>query len=88
MGIVAERIAETVERDQLRVVPIGSYREEYGVILSLPSLISRKGVVRVFKPQLSADEACALEGSAAALRHALQSVLTTAGPAQPLLAGE
>ncbi len=74
IGIVAARIAEIVANDEAAIVPIGSYLEEYGVTLSLPSQIGRNGVVRVFKPPLAADEARALESSASALRDALRSL--------------
>lgn len=74
IGVVTARIAEIVVREEAAVVPIGSYREEYGVTLSLPSQIGRNGVSRVLMPPLAPDEAHALEKSAAALREALQSV--------------
>lgn len=74
IGVVTARIVEIVGRDEPAIVPIGSYREEYGVTLSLPSRIGRNGVARVFMPAFAADEALALEQSAAALRNALQSV--------------
>lgn len=73
IGVVAARIVEIVGRDERAVVPIGSYQEKYGVTLSLPSQFRRSGVARVFMPVLAADEARALEKSAAALRDALQT---------------
>lgn len=74
IGVVCARIAEIVRNGEPAVVPIGSYREEYGVTLSLPSQIGRNGAVRVLPPPLSAEEARGLEKSVAALRGALQSV--------------
>lgn len=50
------------------------YQKKYGVTLSLPSQVGRNGAERVFMPALAADEARALEKSAAALRDALESI--------------
>jgi len=74
IGVVSARIVEIIANDEAVIVPIGSYREEYGVTLSLPSQIARTGLVRAFKPPLSREEARALEKSASALRDALQSL--------------
>jgi L-lactate dehydrogenase len=74
IGVVAARIVEIVARDEALIVPIGSYNPDYGVTLSLPSRLGREGVTRVLMPALAADEAQALEKSAAALRRALQSI--------------
>ena len=74
IGVVTARIAEILARDEAAIVPIGSYREEYGVTLSVPSRIGRNGVAQVFMPPLAADEARALQKSAATLRDALHSV--------------
>jgi L-lactate dehydrogenase len=72
VGIVSIRIAEMVLRDEHAVIPIGSYQGEFGLTLSLPSVIGSKGVVRVMRPVLSAEEASALERSAESLRRALK----------------
>jgi len=74
IGVVTARIVEMVEHEEAGVVPIGSYREEFDVTLSLPSQIGRNGVVRAVKPPLAPDEARALANSASALRDALRSV--------------
>ena len=74
IGIVSTRIAEMVLRDEHAVIPIGSYQREFGLTLSLPSVIGSKGVVRVMRPVLSAEEASALERSAESLRRALKRV--------------
>jgi L-lactate dehydrogenase len=52
IGIVAARIAEIVLRDERAVIPIGSYNERFGVTLSLPSIVGREGVVRMFEPEI------------------------------------
>jgi len=74
IGVVTARIVELIGRDERVVVPIGSFRQEYGVTLSLPSQVGRNGAQRVFMPPLAADEAHGLEKSAAALRTALESI--------------
>jgi L-lactate dehydrogenase len=74
IGVVAARIVEMLGRDEGAVVPIGSYQERFGVTLSLPSRLGREGVTRVLMPTLAADEARALDESAATLRRALQSI--------------
>ena len=74
IGVVTARIVEIIGRDERLAVPIGAYQKAYGVTLSLPSQFGRQGVERVFMPDLAADEAHALQKSAAALRTALQSI--------------
>ena len=62
IGIVSARIAEMVLRDERAVIPIGSYNTDYGVTISLPSIVGRKGVVQILEPQMSGEEtasACA-----------------------------
>src|SRR5712672_1405681 len=60
IGIVAARIAEIVLRDERAVIPIGSYNDKFDVTLSLPSIVGRSGVVRIFEPEMSAEEQQAL----------------------------
>jgi L-lactate dehydrogenase len=74
IGIVTARIVEIITRDEQIVQAIGSYQDDYGVTLSLPSRLGRNGAERVFMPTLAADEAEALEKSATALRDALKSI--------------
>jgi L-lactate dehydrogenase len=68
IGIVSARIAEAILRDERIALPLGSYHSRYGVTLSLPAVIGRKGVIEVLEPELSPDERQALERSAEALR--------------------
>jgi L-lactate dehydrogenase len=72
IGIASTRIAEMVLRDEHAVIPIGSYQREFGVTMSLPSVIGAEGVVSVMQPLLSGEEESALERSAANLRRALE----------------
>jgi L-lactate dehydrogenase len=74
IGIVSARIAEMVLRDERSAVPIGSYQRQFGVTLSLPSIVGRSGVLEVLSPDLSDEERSGLEKSADNLRKALQRV--------------
>ena len=74
IAIVACRIAETILRDERAAIPIGSYQKDYGVTLSLPSIVGRDGIAAVLKPALSAEEDAALTKSAESLRKALERV--------------
>jgi L-lactate dehydrogenase len=74
IGIVSARIAEMVLRDERAAIPIGSYHKEFGVTLSLPSVVGREGVTAVLAPDLSEEERQALDKSAASLRKALGRV--------------
>jgi len=71
IGVVSARIAEMIIRDELSVIPLGSWNPEYGVTLSLPTVVGRGGVVRRLPPDLSATEQRALQRSAETLRAAL-----------------
>jgi L-lactate dehydrogenase len=62
IGIVSTRIAEMVLRDEHAVIPIGSYQREFGVTMSLPSVIGSGGVVRVMQPVLSGGRKRTREG--------------------------
>jgi len=74
IGIVSARIAEMVLRDERAAISIGSYQHEFGVTLSLPSIVGRVGVLSVLPASLSDEERSALEKSAAALKSALNRV--------------
>jgi L-lactate dehydrogenase len=70
IGIVSARIAEMVLRDERAVVPIGSYNERFGVTLSLPSIVGRGGVIKIFEPEMSREEEQALMLGVANLKRA------------------
>ena len=74
IGIVSARIAEMVLDDERAVVPIGSYQKQFGVTLSLPSVVGRGGVSEVLEPQMSEEEREGLRKSAATLNKALERV--------------
>ena len=79
IGIVSARIAEAVLRDERAVIPIGSYNPEYGVTLSLPSVLGRAGVEQILKPEMSVEERQALERSAHTLRSAVARMQDAGG---------
>ena len=74
IAIVSCRIAEMVLRDERAAIPVGSYHEQYGVTLSLPSVVGRDGIAAVLAPSLSPEEDAALTRSAESIAKALQRV--------------
>jgi L-lactate dehydrogenase len=68
-------IAEIVLRDERVVVPIGSYNSRHGVTLSLPSIVGRKGCLKVLYPPPSDDERVGLEKCVETLRKAQERTL-------------
>ena len=74
IGMVSARIAEIVLCDERAAIPIGCYNPAYGVTLSLPAIVGRRGVVRILEPAMSADEGQALQRSSDTLRSALAHV--------------
>jgi L-lactate dehydrogenase len=71
IGMVSARIAEMVLRDERAVIPVGSYNPDYGVTVSLPSIVGREGVVQILEPEMSEEERQALARSAETLRNAV-----------------
>jgi L-lactate dehydrogenase len=71
IGMACARIAEILLRNEPAVIPIASYNAEYGVTLSLPSVLGPNGVTRILEPPISDDERQALRRSADALKSAL-----------------
>src|SRR5262249_19801265 len=74
IGIVSARIAEMVLNDERAVIPIGSYQTKFGVTLSLPSIVGRRGVAEGLEPETSDEEREGLRKSAEALNKALHRV--------------
>jgi L-lactate dehydrogenase len=74
IGVVTARIAEAALRDERLAIPIGSHHAPYGVTFSLPSVLGRRGVLRVLPPAMSAEEKQALERGAETLRKALARI--------------
>ncbi|HZF21909.1 MAG TPA: NAD(P)-binding domain-containing protein [Burkholderiales bacterium] len=76
IGVAAARITEAVLRDEQVVIPIGSFIPKYGVTLSLPSVVGRRGVSRILEPEMSEDERQGLQRSAEVLRNAVARIKT------------
>jgi L-lactate dehydrogenase len=74
IGMVSARIAEIVLRDERAVIPIGSYNPQYGVTLSMPSVLGQTGVVHILEPAMSDDEKQALLRSADTLKAAVAGI--------------
>ncbi len=74
IGMVSARIAEIILRDERIAIPISCYSPEYGVTLSLPSIVGREGVVRTLDPELSMDERRGLLRSVDTLKAALGQI--------------
>ncbi len=72
IGMVSARIAEAVVRDELAVLPVGIYHQQFGVTLSLPTIIGRRGAAGVLHPAMTEVERGALNNSAEKLREALE----------------
>ena len=72
------RITEAILRDQNTVLSISSLIEDYygidGVCLSLPTVVSRRGIERVLRLELSPAEARGVRKSADVLRQTLDSL--------------
>ena len=71
IGMVAARLTEMILRDERAVIPIGCYNPKYGVTLSLPSVVSQRGVERIIEPEMSPEEKQALQSSSDAIKAAL-----------------
>ena len=79
IGAACARIAEAIVGDERVVLPVASYVERYDVVVSLPSVVSRRGVDQVFHPDMSDAEREAFERSVATLRDAGARVRAAAG---------
>ena len=75
IGMICARITEIILRDERMVIPIGSYNKNFGVTLSLPSVVGRDGVIETFNPTLSELEKTQLAHSAEVLKKAGESVM-------------
>ena len=71
IGMVSARLTEMVLRDERAVIPIGCYNADFGVTLSLPSVVGRDGVDRILEPEMSDVERKGLQRSADAIKTAL-----------------
>jgi L-lactate dehydrogenase len=79
IGMVTTRIAEAILRDERAVIPIGSYNPQYGVTISLPSVLGREGVSQVLEPEMSEDERQGFQRSADILRNSVARIIQASG---------
>ena len=79
IGMVTARIAEAILRDEHAVIPIGSYNPQYGVTISLPSVVGRQGVSQILEPEMSVEERQAVQRSAGILREVVARVTQSFG---------
>ncbi len=84
IGMITTRIVEAILRDERFVAPVGTWHKEFGVTLSLPSIIGRGGVVEVLKRPApsTADESKeqdSLRASAAYIAEAEQRLGDVSG---------
>lgn len=70
ISVVSARIAEMVLRNERTVIPIGSFNQDFGTTLSLPSIVGRRGVERILMPEMSQRERDLLAKSAMSIRNA------------------
>lgn len=70
ISVASARITEIVLRDERSIIPIGSFHQDFGTTLSLPSVVGRRGVSRVLMPEMSDKERDLLDKSARHIREA------------------
>ena len=80
IGMVSARLTEMILRNEQAVIPIGCYNPNFGVTLSLPSVVGKKGVERIIEPEMSPAEQQGLQRSSEAIRAALSRLNLTHVP--------
>ncbi len=80
-GAAAASVVESVLGDQKRVIPCSCYLEgEYGqedIMIGVPAVIGRKGIEKIVKIDLTADETEKFAASAAAVRKVNRILVDT-----------
>jgi L-lactate dehydrogenase len=56
IGIVCARLAQAVLRDERMVFPVANYHSDYGLTLTLPSVLGKTGVTHSFVPKMTDAE--------------------------------
>jgi L-lactate dehydrogenase len=79
IGMVTARIAEAILHDELAIIPMGSYNPQYGVTISLPSVLGRQGVSQILEPDMSEEERQEFQRSADILRNAVARITQSSG---------
>jgi L-lactate dehydrogenase len=87
IGMVTARIAEVILHDEHAVIPIGSYHPQYGVTISLPSVLGRQGVSQILEPDMSEEERQGFQRSADILRNAVARITQSSGQRSARRAG-
>ena len=82
IGIVSTRIAEAVLRDEQVVLPVGAYNSDYGVTITLPTVVGCTGPGRIYTPAMNDNERQAFLRSVDVLRQAAERTRSSA-PAKP-----
>jgi L-lactate dehydrogenase len=75
--MVCARLAEMILRDERAVIPIGCYNSNFGVTLSLPSVVGKHGVEHIIEPEMSPEEQQGLQRSSEAIKAALSRLNLT-----------
>jgi L-lactate dehydrogenase len=75
IGAVVGRLAHAILSDEHAVLPVASFRREYGVTMALPSVLGAAGVIRTITPKLDDTERELLDKSAQVLREAATTAL-------------
>jgi L-lactate dehydrogenase len=74
IGIVCARLAQAVLRDERMVFPIANYHRDYGLTLSLPSVLGKSGVTHSFVPKMTDAEQAEFQHCIEQLKTAGQRV--------------
>lgn len=74
IGIVSTRIAEAVLRDEQVVLPVGAYNTDYGVTITLPTIVGSTGPGRIFTPAMNDAERQGFLRSVDVLRQANERI--------------
>jgi L-lactate dehydrogenase len=70
IGVTCARIAEAILGDERIVMPVAAYRERYGVVVGLPTVVGRGGADGAAELSMSEPEQRAFERSVETLRDA------------------
>jgi L-lactate dehydrogenase len=78
IGVVTARIVEAIARNERRVLPVGSYLDDYqgigDVCMSVPCVLDRRGIAARLDVPMDDTEHEGLTVSAAAIRKACAEV--------------
>lgn len=74
IGICLLDIVEAITENSNQIKTVSAYSQAHGVYLGIPSILSKKGIVRTILPQLNETETAMLEISVAAIRDTMDSI--------------